>query len=913
MNLKFNFMDKVNKHKHFLIIIFLFMLPVLLYWKQISGNVLMYYSDGYLAINSTVLAKNALLNGEIPLWNNYVLAGSPYLADITNSFFYPLKLLALVFPPVLYTNVFFVLSLSLGGIFTYLFIKEATKKEWISVVTAVVFLTSTIIGGYRKEHIGVYSAIIWLPLALYFILRYVNTLKRKYLIFCAVAMALQFFTGNPQHSLYSYILDIFFLIYLLAKNKLKFRKIVFDLLFLGVFLVAFAAIQLFPAVEMIYESGRGIAPQLNWYSTHPGISIMSIFPYVFGDPLQPLGLYSSAEISTELYIGVIPLIYALYAIRYHYKEKLVRFFAIAAIVAFIYSSCMHIPFLGQLIMKIPVLNIFGIQSRVLFISVFSGIFCFSWGLKDIADKDNIKRLLRFSIIMTVLITVLALVIMATSLSPNTVEQETYFASNWFTVFGISIILSALNAVIIALYYLLRNKKNILQKAPYFIMAALGLITVIDVGRFSSVYLSSDFNEETSTEEIQALLKLPEIDTCRIAAIYDYATSFYGSTYHKSGLIDNRSIYNGIRNANGWIEFEDPNLNIMLDKVESRDGDWVPHMISENNDIVSMLGVKYVLCPLDTNMLPQLPKAIESVIIRDPGEYKILGDENISVVSFPISVMNNRYYKISFDLYAPYDIKPDVFYVDFYGGDNYDKSEHQRSVVIGQGIQTYNTYIYTGDAELPAEQVYARFVGKSSTELTISNVNISLMVESNELPQYHEVAKTSLYTIYENQESRELIYIADRTQSIMDSVDLMLHPENYPDMEKTSYIENFRTMDSSGMLSNLKITLNSIKADITSERGAFVNNAQSFRYGWKAYVDGKEVKVYRVNGIIQGAEVPAGTHTIEFIYDPDIVKFSALVTLIGIIAAIVYVLNQKYHFLYKKHKVEKETIDNIEKN
>jgi hypothetical protein len=36
--------------------------------------------------------------------------------------------------------------------------------------------------------------------------------------------------------------------------------------------------------------------------------------------------------------------------------------------------------------------------------------------------------------------------------------------------------------------------------------------------------------------------------------------------------------------------------------------------------------------------------------------------------------------------------------------------------------------------------------------------------------------------------------------------------------------------------------------------------------WKAIIDGIEVKTYKVNGILRGVEVPAGGHTIEFIYD-----------------------------------------------
>ena len=38
-------------------------------------------------------------------------------------------------------------------------------------------------------------------------------------------------------------------------------------------------------------------------------------------------------------------------------------------------------------------------------------------------------------------------------------------------------------------------------------------------------------------------------------------------------------------------------------------------------------------------------------------------------------------------------------------------------------------------------------------------------------------------------------------------------------------------------------------------------------GWKAYIDGGEVKIYPVNYVMRGVFIPKGRHTVEFIYRP----------------------------------------------
>ena len=58
-------------------------------------------------------------------------------------------------------------------------------------------------------------------------------------------------------------------------------------------------------------------------------------------------------------------------------------------------------------------------------------------------------------------------------------------------------------------------------------------------------------------------------------------------------------------------------------------------------------------------------------------------------------------------------------------------------------------------------------------------------------------------------------------------------------------------------------------------------------GWKAFVNGKETKIYRADYTFRGIPLNAGTHQVEFVYDPMSFKLGAGVTFLGILGCIVF--------------------------
>ncbi|XOV68131.1 MAG: YfhO family protein [Fluviicola sp.] len=79
----------------------------------------------------------------------------------------------------------------------------------------------------------------------------------------------------------------------------------------------------------------------------------------------------------------------------------------------------------------------------------------------------------------------------------------------------------------------------------------------------------------------------------------------------------------------------------------------------------------------------------------------------------------------------------------------------------------------------------------------------------------------------------------------------------------------------------------------SEKQLAVFSEVYYKKGWKAYVDGKEQEILKVNYMLRGLELPAGSHKVEFVYDSSqyetasIFAWVSSILLLLIIAAYIY--------------------------
>ena len=75
---------------------------------------------------------------------------------------------------------------------------------------------------------------------------------------------------------------------------------------------------------------------------------------------------------------------------------------------------------------------------------------------------------------------------------------------------------------------------------------------------------------------------------------------------------------------------------------------------------------------------------------------------------------------------------------------------------------------------------------------------------------------------------------------------------------------------------------------STEKQLVVFSEIYYPIGWKAYIDGNEAPISRVNYVLRGLEVPAGDHTIEFAYEMKTYKRNTTMAWIGSILLLAFV-------------------------
>ena len=302
----------------------------------------------------------------------------------------------------------------------------------------------------------------------------------------------------------------------------------------------------------------------------------------------------------------------------------------------------------------------------------------------------------------------------------------------------------------------------------------------------------------------------------------------------------------------------------------------------------MLSVRFVLIPLGEHAPYIVPTIPEEGILSEAGPTQIPGNGELSVASFPIPVDSGRYYQVEFNMDAP-DGNAQLFYIDFYGGPNYDFEDQNKALKIKKGTHSYSAIIYAGDKPINSVDTSIRIVSISNESLEISKLRVIKLVPPAENPDYIPVAKTDHYTIYENSRAQKLLYIPRRVRSVENAAKLRKNPNKHGGLDRVSYVEGIKDKETSGTLEILSVKNNSLTARVSSEEGTFVNHSQSFYPGWKAYIDGQPVPIHLVNGVIQGVEVPPGDHIVKFVYSPMSLKIGALISLVALCIAAGYII------------------------
>jgi hypothetical protein len=178
--------------------LFLFLLLALVHWPVIAGRSF-FFRDVYLLSQPSLgFLGDSLRQGRIPLWNPFLHAGSPFLANPQSLATYPPAwLFSLISPAERAVDALIVFHLAIAAAGAYLLARTLTLQPLAAFVAAVSFAFSGLLLSTTNLTFGLVG-VVWLPGSLAALERAIETGSRFLLAVAALAFGMTVLAGVPE-------------------------------------------------------------------------------------------------------------------------------------------------------------------------------------------------------------------------------------------------------------------------------------------------------------------------------------------------------------------------------------------------------------------------------------------------------------------------------------------------------------------------------------------------------------------------------------------------------------------------------------------------------------------------------------------------------------------------------------------
>ncbi len=364
-------------------------------------NKALFYVDDLLHIAPMYhFWKTEVLSGRLPLWNPFVFAGLPFLADPAHPVFSPFNIFFLLFSnlvqAVSFQALVFVFLSALGG---FILARSLLLELIPCLYVGLVFGFSGSVFEAAND-VNTLAGIVFIPwIYAVFVKDFIH--KRCYFSWkLALLLALQLLSGHSQYVYYTLlILGVYYALFVF-KEKISYRKRVIYLMSFGVSIIlAFlmAAIQLVPTLELLEHTQREQNLDL---ALVKGLNVESlprlIFPKIYGSWVEgnswgPNSQHDAGLANTAGFISLSALIFAGIALFKSTKRQYIYPLAGTVFLTFLLAFGSNLPLFSMFHAFVPGFSSFRSPTRVLIMyslamAVLSGI-----GLQFILNKKSAQN------------------------------------------------------------------------------------------------------------------------------------------------------------------------------------------------------------------------------------------------------------------------------------------------------------------------------------------------------------------------------------------------------------------------------------------------------------------------------------------------------------------------------------------
>ena len=361
--------------------------------------------------------RDAVKNGRLPLWNRYVLAGEPLLANTQPAVLHPGTVIGFLLPLAQAWTFEMTLRHFLALLAMYLFLRELGLRELPSLLGGIGWCLSDYLvffAGWQHS-----AAAPPFPLLLLALRRLAREPGRRSVALTVAVLVLIVSAGHPETLLHSVSAGgIYFLFELaLAGRGRRLRPVLVSLV-AGALALGLSAVLLLPLVEALPHTAEHFV-RSGWYahikksvSAPESLrrSILDVMPYAFGVSGRGRSAIGFGE--PAAYVGAVLLPLALVGLASRRREK----WGLLAVTFLGLAMWARLPLVTDVVSSLPIFEL-GLNERMVFLAAFGVAALAALGAERLFEK---RDLLPFA---AVLVTAGVLFLLYREVRPTLVRLE----------------------------------------------------------------------------------------------------------------------------------------------------------------------------------------------------------------------------------------------------------------------------------------------------------------------------------------------------------------------------------------------------------------------------------------------------------------------------------------------------------
>lgn len=333
--------------------------------------------------------------GKLPLWNPFIYAGNPLMADVNNSVFSPLSGIYFFLPIFSALTWNILLSFLFASIGMYLFSRSMGLNQVGAIASAVIFAYSGSMV-WSSDDLPVTQVLSFLPWVMLAWNNYLSSGKKASLVILVLLQSMQIFSGHPHVVYMTLLVGIFYSAYCLRSWS---RFLVFVIPFL-VLTGLVTAVQIVPFLEFVWQSPRVSADFVFASSDafHPTSAIRLLFPALSGNLAAGTAWWDGGVING--FVGFVAFLLGIVVGQYLKKG---RFFFWTAVISLLISYGTSTPFFTMAYWLLPGFSLFRSPQNYLVIYTFCMAVLAGFGLDALSVKSKIFNLQKIVLVIIFLI------------------------------------------------------------------------------------------------------------------------------------------------------------------------------------------------------------------------------------------------------------------------------------------------------------------------------------------------------------------------------------------------------------------------------------------------------------------------------------------------------------------------------